>query len=86
MAIAERKFDGAVVYEVTIDNTIYNSKTVTLSVQPSTPDRVILDVIGGSAQSLNTDFKLNGSNIEWGQMGLEAMLSVGDKIRIIVFT
>lgn len=83
MAIAERKVDGATVYEVTLTTLMINSRTITLPKAPKAPEKVTLDVIGGSAQSLNTDFVVSAASIQWTAMGLETVLSVNDKVRII---
>lgn len=52
---------------------------------PITASNVALDTIGGTAQSLNGDFGVDGTNIKWDNtnFGLYYQLSTADNIRVI---
>ena len=69
----------------TLDATDASSRFVSLNGQPITADNVALDTIGGTAQALNGDFAVDGTNVKWDSTvyNLYSKLSVGDKLRII---
>jgi hypothetical protein len=62
------------------------AKSLSLAFTPSTPSYVIVDVIGGSAQEFATDFTVSGSVLSWNGLGLDGVLSTGDKLRICYVT
>lgn len=73
-----------VVYR-TLDTTEASNEQVVLAANPSSPTQVAMDLIGGTAQSLNGDFGVSDSTVRWDSTAynLNGMLLLGDKIRII---
>jgi len=67
----------------TLDATQAANKEVTLSTTPSNANKVTLDLIGGTSQFKGTDFDVVGDKVTWNGLSLEAVLAVGDRIRII---
>lgn len=70
------------VNKFTLDSTDITNKFVTLSSSPSSPSNVILDIIGGIVQDYGVDFTISGSTLSWSSLGLDGILSVGDKLII----
>ena len=58
------------------------AKQLTLATTPATPQNLLLDVIGGTAQEFNVDFAVAGSILSWNGYGLDGVLSAGDVLRI----
>ena len=58
------------------------AKALTLAFTPSTASYVMVDVIGGSAQVFGSDYSVSGSSLSWSGLGLDGVLSAGDKLRI----
>lgn len=64
----------------TLSPTDISNKFVTLSSSPATPSATILDVIGGVAQDYSVDFTVSGTTLSWSGLGLDGILSSGDKL------
>lgn len=64
----------------TLDSTDIANKFVTLSAAPTTPGHTIVDVRGGPQQNYTDDYVVSGSQLSWSGLGLEALLSSGDKL------
>ena len=58
------------------------AKKVTLSQSPTSTTEVVLDIIGGTAQSNGTDFSVTGNELSWSGLNLDGLLSAGDELRI----
>lgn len=69
----------------TLDSTASANKYVELSGTPAVADNVAMDLIGGSAQALTSDFGVDGTKVVWDDIsyGLYSLLATDDKIRII---
>lgn len=62
------------------------AKEITLPSTPSDPTKVLLDIIGGSAQEYGVDFSVSGTTLTWNSLGLDGVLIAGDKLRYWYFT
>ena len=63
-----------------------SNKYVPLAGTPLSASNVAMDTIGGTAQSLNGDFAVDGTKIRWDGYGLDGtygQLLNGDNIRVI---
>lgn len=58
------------------------AKQLTLSATPMSASKVMVDLIGGSAQEYSVDYTVSGSTLDWNGLGLDGLLSAGDKLRI----
>lgn len=59
------------------------NENVTLSNTPADNNKVILDLIGGSAQEFGVDYTVSGTTLSWNGLALSGILVEGDKLRII---
>lgn len=59
------------------------AKAITLSNTPSDPNKVTLDLIGGTSQQFGLDFTVSGAILSWDGFALETVLTIGDKLRVI---
>lgn len=66
----------------TLSSTDATNKYVTVSNTPASPARVMLDVIGGTAQEFNVDFTVVSNQIRWNGYALDGILTTGDKLRV----
>jgi len=71
----------------TLDTT---SATVNQAIQlttgvPSDSSDVALDLIGGTAQAIDADFTVDGTNVSWDypSSNLYGLTTAGDKMRVI---
>lgn len=71
--------------DFTLTGTDITNKYVTLSFAPSPANETSVDVIGGIKQDYSVDFTVSGSQLSWNSLGLEALLSSGDKLVITYF-
>lgn len=62
------------------------AKSLTLSFTPATSSYTMLDIIGGGAQFFGTDFTVSGSTLSWSGLGLDGLLTAGDRLRISYVT
>lgn len=58
------------------------AKQLTLASLPSSPSEILLDVIGNCAQFYGDDFTVSASIVSWSGLGLDGILTAGDKLRI----
>lgn len=58
------------------------AKSLTLSATPASASKVMVDLIGGSAQEYSVDYTVSGTTLDWNGLGLDGVLSAGDKLRI----
>jgi hypothetical protein len=58
------------------------SKSLVLSGLPAVANRVLLDIIGGGAQEYSVDYSVSGTTLSWNGLGLDGILTTGDKLRI----
>ena len=63
-----------------LNGTDISNKYVLLSDIPSTPSDTILNVVGGIVQDYGNDYEVSMNVLTWDGLGLESILSVGDKI------
>lgn len=61
------------------------AKSLSLAQSPSTSGQTILDLIGGGATFYGDDFTVSGSTLSWSGLGLDGLLSTGDKLRVQYF-
>jgi hypothetical protein len=59
-----------------------SNKSLSLDNLPAGPDKVTLDVVGGTSQKPGVDFIVIGDTISWEGLGLEPDLTEGDFLRI----
>ena len=85
MATASKIRINTEVIEVTISATNIANKFITLPSQPFNPLKVTVDVIGGPAQQQFVDYIINVNTLSWNAMGLETVLSVNDRLRIVYY-
>jgi hypothetical protein len=73
------------VYTHQISNPESSAKAFDLDGTPVSGYNVALDLIGGTAQSLNGDFGVDGTKIVWDSTayGLNGQLSTNDIVRVI---
>lgn len=58
-------------------------KYVTLAHTPTSATEVALDVVGGCTQYYDEDYTVAGSNVDWNGKGLDGVIEIGDKLRVI---
>jgi hypothetical protein len=85
VALASRIRTSADVYEITVSALDISNKYAALPAAPYSVPKVTLDVIGGTAQTQFVDYIIVGTTLIWNAMGLETILSVNDKIRIVYY-
>lgn len=71
---------GANINKFTLSPTDITNKFVTLSSVPTTLSNTILDVIGGPTQDYSIDFTVTGTTLSWNALGLDGVLTSGDKL------
>lgn len=60
------------------------AKSLTLSTTPISASKVVVDVMGGlGAVEYAVDFTVSGTTLSWTGLGLDGLLSAGDKLRIV---
>lgn len=75
--------DSNIVLEtITLDSTQVSAKQVSLQNTPVTPNKTMLDIVGGCSQRYGIDFIISGQILDWNNLALDLTLSVGDTIRI----
>lgn len=62
------------------------NKQITLSLVPSDPTKVLLDLVNGSTQVYSTDFVVVTNVLDWTGLGLDGTITAGDILRIVYFT
>lgn len=70
------------VNKVTLDSTDIVNKYVTLTGSPTEVSNTILNIVGGVIQDYSVDFTVIGSQLSWNGLGLDGILTVGDKLII----
>lgn len=70
----------------TLSSTEIAQGYVVLAATPAAPAKVMLDLIGGSAQVFNEDFTVAGNQLQWSGLGLSGLLETGDKLRVHYFS
>jgi hypothetical protein len=70
---------------IPIDSTRAINRYAALSGTPVDTGAVALDLIGGSAQAITTDFAVTDSTVRWDSStyGLYNLVAVGDNMRVI---
>jgi hypothetical protein len=61
------------------------AKALTLPAAPAEPAKVLLDMIGGSAQIYSVDFIIAGTTLSWNGLGLDGVLLENDVVRIYYY-
>lgn len=83
MAISHRRKISADVYDVVLTNADIEATYLVLPLPlPSDPQKITVDVMGLGAQSQYVDFIVTSGKIQWTAMGLETIVSTGDRLRI----
>jgi hypothetical protein len=85
VATAAKIRTSAEIIEVLLTATDISNKYITLPFAPYNPIKVTLDVIGGTAQTQFVDYQIINTTLLWNAMGLETILSVNDKLRIVYY-
>lgn len=57
------------------------AESLTLTATPVSASKVMVDVIGGTAQEYSVDFTVSGTTLSWAGLGLAGLVA-GDKLRI----
>lgn len=70
----------------TLDATAITNKEFTLPSTPAVSTKVMLDLIGGSAQVYGTDFTVSGDVLSWNGLTLESELTEGSILRYNYFS
>lgn len=70
----------------TIDSGEAAAKSLTLSGTPAVSASTLLDPIGGGAQEYGVDYAVVGNILSWASLGLDGILTTGDKLRIVYWT
>lgn len=70
----------------TISGAENTAKAIVLSGSPASPTGTLLDIIGGGAQEYTVDFSVSGSTLSWNGLGLDGVLTTGDKLRVVYIT
>lgn len=61
------------------------SKQIILTYAPFDPTATSLDLITEGPQSYGTDFTITGNVLTWSSLGLDGVVTLGDKLRILYF-
>jgi hypothetical protein len=69
--------------KITLTGADITNKTVTLDEIPTTLNETRLVVIGGIEQEYGADFVVSGTTLSWNGLGLDGLLSAGEKIVVI---
>jgi hypothetical protein len=64
----------------TLSSTDITNGYVTLSTAPITAANTILTVIGGPMQDYSIDYTVSGTQLSWSGLGLDGILTAGDKL------
>lgn len=75
--------DNYIVEQIILTATDELNKNTSLSYLPASPEKVTLDVIGGTSQRRNFDYEVLGQVLNWDGFSLETSLSEGDELRAI---
>lgn len=70
------------VEQFTLTQSQAQNKEIFLSDQPSGPNKILLNLIGGIQQLRGQDFEVDGNRIYWVGFALETVLSEGDKLNV----
>ena len=73
------------VYTHQLSLTDSTNKFFSLDGVPTSPTNVALDIVSGTAQAINGDFRVDGTIIAWdsSSYGLNGQLSTRDIVRVI---
>jgi hypothetical protein len=69
-----------------LTQTDVDNKFITLPSNPAVANRVVLDVVHGSAQIYGFDFVVSGSTLSWDGLGLELEVTEDTILRYFYFT
>lgn len=58
------------------------TKSLTLSMTPTSPTQVVFGVGGGGTQIYGTDFTVTGTTLSWSGTALDGILTTGDQVVI----
>lgn len=59
---------------------------ITLTNSPATASKTELSVIEGQPGEYGVDFTVAGNALSWAALGLDGILAVGDKLKVVYFT
>jgi hypothetical protein len=62
------------------------NKEFTLSLTPSDPTKVLVDLVNGSTQVYSVDFSITVNVLGWNGLGLDGTIIAGDILRVVYFT
>lgn len=63
-----------------------SAKQLTLLAAPNDALKVMVDLIGGGAQEYAIDFSVAGAILNWNGLGLDGIITTGDKLRVFYLT
>lgn len=68
---------------IELDSTDITNKNTALASAPLAPSKVLVDIIGGGPQEYSVDFTVSGTTLSWNSLGLDGLVSAGDKLRVV---
>lgn len=75
--------DNYIVEQITLTAQEALDMEAVLSFTPAGPEKVTLDVIGGTSQKQGLDYEVIGNKINWNGKSLETALEENDELRVI---
>src|ERR1035437_5495600 len=87
LKVGPRSGGGGSTFQIkyhTITSGEATAKAITLSPPPADPTQVSFDVQGcGSPQFVGDDFNVSGSTLTWALLGLDGLMPVGTKVKLM---
>jgi len=84
VGIVSRKRVSADVHEVQLSPLDIEATYLVLpGPLPVTSYKVTLDVVGLGAQAQNVDYQIIDNKVQWTALGLETLISAGDRLRLV---
>ena len=75
--------DNYIVEQITITAAQNLAQRAELNFLPAGPDKVTLDLIGGTSQVRDKDYYMDGKFIAWDGKALETLIDENDELRVI---
>lgn len=84
MALATKIKTSADIYVILLTPSDVSSGFIFLpGVLPADQNRILVDVIALGPQVLNVDYIIIGNRLDWNALGMQTVLSAGDRLRIM---
>lgn len=68
---------------IELNSTMITNKQLTLTEIPINNNQVLLDIPSGITQAYGIDFVVMANVLSWNGMGLETILEVNDRLRVV---